>query len=165
MSRLLACGLLLMLGGCNLLKKSDNADTQPSALPSASAVPVALPAIVPVVPAIQSGAAAMPAAPAVQNPAAGVQSKVTPSGTAAVATKGATASATGATVASAAPAVSAVTAVPSIPSLALPTLSAQCQSGCQKSYSDCTTQSGAANPVEMMQKCATALSSCFASCK
>ena len=165
MSRLLACGLFLMLGGCNLLKKSDSAP-EPSVLPSATAIPVALPSIIPALPASPSIAAAVAVAPAVPSPAAvvpaGAHSKGTPSGAAATATKSGTASAT---VASAAPAASAISAVPSIPSLALPTLSAQCQSGCQKSYQDCTTQSGAANPVEMVQKCGAALSSCFASCK
>ena len=163
MSRLLACGLLLTLGGCDLFKKNDDALPPPPV----SAVAVTPTSIAPEIPASPNAATAVPVAPSVQNPVvavpAGEHAKGSTSGGTAVTHKGGAAS--GAPAASAAPVDPDGPATPSTPSLALPTISAQCKSGCQKSYQDCTTQSGAANPLEMVQKCGTALSSCFSACK
>jgi hypothetical protein len=62
-------------------------------------------------------------------------------------------------------ATNANSGVPAIPSLALPSISAQCQAACQKSYQDCMTQTGAASPVEVVQKCGAVLSPCISACK
>jgi hypothetical protein len=162
-SRLLACGLLLMLGGCNLFKKNDD----PLPPPPVSAVAITPTSIAPEIPVSSSVVAVTPPAASAPNPAAvvpaGEHSKGSANGPAPVAKKGGTAPT--APGASAAPADPDGPATPSSPSLGFPTISKQCQSGCQKSYQDCTTQSGAANAIEMVQKCAAALSACFASCK
>jgi len=165
MSRLIACGLLLMLGGCNLFKKNDDA-LPPPPVSAVAVTPTSIAPEIPVSPSIAVGTAT-PAAASAQSPVvvvpSGEHTKGSTKGPAAVASTGGSAS--GDPAASAAPADPDGPSKPSTPSLNLPGLSAKCQSGCQKSYQDCTTQSGAANAIEMVQKCATALSSCFASCK
>jgi len=165
MSRLLACGLLLMLGGCSLFKKNDD-ELPPLPVSAVAVTPTSIAPEIPVSPSI-AVASATPAAASAQSPVvvvpSGEHTKGSTKGPAAVASNGGTAP--GAPAASAAPADPDTPAKPSTPSPGLPGLSAKCQSGCQKSYKDCTTQTSAANAIEMVQKCATALSSCFADCK
>ena len=161
--------VLLALGGCKYLHKTDSApDAQALVIASASAAPAAASATTSAAPAVSSAppvASIAPVIPAVAATALATHTHVETT----TKTKTSTATSTAATAGSAKPAASAagvasVKPVASVPGVITPPVSSDCRAACQKTYRECASQTGTLVGVELVRKCRAALVPCLASC-